>query len=135
MGKFIDLLKSFDDFFAAKGAEDSAIACAEEKLGLKFSDEYKEYLRAYGVASADGHEFTGFIESKRLNVVDVTESKKAKNPNVPNELYVVEDLQTDELLIWQAGDGKVYKTVFDGSAELINNSLFEYLKESTDSEE
>lgn len=135
MGKFTEVLKSFDDYFAAKGAEDEAIATAEQKLGLKFSDEYKEYVRECGVASADGHEFTGIIASKRLNVVDVTEAMKAKYSNISSDLYVVEDLQTDGIIIWQAGDGKVYKSVFEGEAEVICESLYDYLEGSKESEE
>lgn len=132
MSKFVDLLKSFDDFFDAKGAEEEAVSQAEKVLGLKFADDYKEYVRECGIASAGGHEFTGIISSKRLNVVDVTEVMKEKNPKALGELYVIEDLQTDKIIIWQAGDGRVYKTVFDGEAELIGNSLYDYLVEMTE---
>ena len=135
MAKFVDLIKTFDDFCAGKGVDEATIEAAEEKLGLKFADDYKEYISECGVASADGHEFTGIVDSKRLNVVDVTEAMRAKNPNASGELYVVEDLQTDKVVIWQSGDGRVYKTVYDDSAEVIADSLYDYFEKSADTEE
>ena len=131
MAKFVDLIKSFDDFCVGKGVDEATIEAAEEKLGLKFADDYKEYIRECGVASADGHEFTGIVDSKRLNVVDVTETMRTKNPNASGEMYVVEDLQTDGIIIWQSVDGKIYKTNFVSEAELICDSLFDYFQTST----
>lgn len=135
MGNFIDLMKGFEDCFTGKGAKDDAIAQAEHELSLKFADDYKKYLRECGVASADGHEFTGLIESKRLNVVDATLAWREKQSSVPEDLYVVENLQMDGIVILQAADGKVYKTILDEAPKYICDSLYEYFKTSTDYED
>lgn len=131
MEQMIDLLKSYDDYFAGNGIDEGRIVAAEEALGIPFSKEYREYLSKCGVASADGHEFTGIIESKRLNVVDASLSAREKHKNT-NNLYVVENLQTDGILIWQSSDGKVYRTVYGGEPEYIVDSLYLYLKNSNE---
>ena len=127
MGDFVKTLKKFDDFFTAEGVGEAAVKEAEIVLGLKFSEEYAQYLKECGVAFADGHEFTGLAKSKRLNVVDVTETMRKNNPNISVNMYVVEELQIDGIVIWQSGDGKVYGTARDGKPELINSSLADYI--------
>lgn len=127
MSNFVTALKKYDDFFMAKGADKQLVADAESTLSLRFAKEYAEYLEECGVASADGHEFTGLLNSKRLNVVDVTQAAKKKNGSIPQDFYVVEELQIDGIVIWQSGSGKVYMTASDGLLELINDSLVEYI--------
>lgn len=127
MAEFVRILKNFDDFFAAEGADAKSVEDAETALSLKFAEEYVQYLKEYGVASADGHEFTGLIKSKRLNVVDVTETARKKNVNIPLDLYVVEELQIDGIIIWQSEDGRIFQTVCDGKAEMVNSSLADYI--------
>lgn len=127
MSNFVTVLKKYDDLFTAKGADKQSVADAESTLSLRFAKEYAEYLEECGVASADGHEFTGLINSKRLNVVDVTQAAKKKNVNIPQDLYVVEELQIDGIVIWQSESREVYMTAGDGVPEKINDSLTEYI--------
>lgn len=127
MSDFVKALKKYDDFFAAEGADKQSVADAESALSLRFAKEYAEYLEECGVVSADGHEFTGLINSKRLNVVDVTKAAKMKNGGIPQDLYVVEELQIDGIVIWQSESGKVFMTASEGLPEKINNSLAEYI--------
>ncbi len=127
MSNFVTALKKYDDLFTAKGVDKQSVADAESALSLKFAKEYIEYLEECGVASADGHEFTGLIDSKRLNVVDVTKAAKLKDGGIPQDFYVVEELQIDGIVIWQSESGKVYMTAGDGLPEMINDSLAEYI--------
>ncbi len=127
MVEFVRILNNFDDFFAAEGADTKSVEDAETALSLKFAEEYIQYLKECGVASADGHEFTGLIKSKRLNVVDVTETARKKNADIPLDLYVVEELQIDGIVIWQSEDGKIFQTVCNGKPEMINSSLADYV--------
>lgn len=129
MLNFAKDLKEYDDFFAAEGADKQLVAEAESALSLKFTKEYAEYLEECGAASADGHEFTGLINSKRLNVVDVTKAAKKKNGSIPQDFYVVEELQIDGIVIWQSESGEVYMTASDGLPEKINDSLAEYIEQ------
>lgn len=129
MESFVKLLRMYDDFFAIGGADTAAVLAAEDALSLTFAKEYKQYLEDCGVASADGHEFTGIVNSPRLNVVDVTVRAKKKNANIPENLYVIEEVQIDGIVIWQAGNGKVYKSVGNGIPEEICSSIVDYLQE------
>ncbi len=126
MTDFISALKSHNDYIALNGADMASIESAESSLSLKFSAEYKNYLVTCGAASADGHEFTGIVDSKRLNVVDATIRAREVNPDVPADLYVVEEMTIDHIVIWQAENGSVYKTVGSNWPELIFDSLAEY---------
>ncbi|MDR3313690.1 MAG: SMI1/KNR4 family protein [Oscillospiraceae bacterium] len=53
------------------GVTEQQIIEAEQKFGLKFFSDYREYLSEFGIVSFGGHEFTGICSSTRLNVVDV----------------------------------------------------------------
>ena len=125
--EFIKKLKGFEDFVSAKGASNESIKQAEETLGLTFAKEYKNYLRECGIATADGHEFTGITTSDRLSVISTTQSARDKMDNAPEGLYVVERAQIDGILVWQSQDGTVYKTVKGNVPEKIAKSLAEYL--------
>lgn len=128
MYNFTDLLKVKDDFFASSGVSEEDIDFAERKLNLKFSKDYRSYLREFGVASADAHEFTGIVKSKRLNVVDVTVEERNRNCLVPNELYVIERLGIDGIVIWQSENGEIYQTVWGEKPKVIFHSLVDYMK-------
>ena len=125
---FTEILKEYEDFVSAKGASDDSIKKAEDELGLIFSEDYRDYLRECGIASADGHEFTGITPSERLNVVSVTLSARNNMDDPPRNLYVVERLQIDGIIIWQSSEGKIYKTVRRSTPEMIGNSMMDYLK-------
>ena len=128
MSNFVEILKNLDGYVSLQGVTSQAVSDAEDALSLKFSKEYRDYLIECGVASADGHEFTGIANSKRLNVVDVTIAEKEKNPVIPKELYVVERTQIDGLIIWQSVDGTVFQSVGATKPERICASLSEYLQ-------
>ena len=57
MNRFINVLKNSDDLDTLKGASADQITEAEIQLNVFFSDEYREYLEMFGIASANGHEF------------------------------------------------------------------------------
>lgn len=127
MNSFVKALKRFDDFFCADGVDARTIKDTENKLGVHFSEEYKTYLAECGSASADGHEFTGIIDSPRLNVVDVTQMARKRFSSVPSDLYVVEEIMIDGITIWQSENGTVYQSVDGQELKIICKSLLDYL--------
>ena len=130
MSKFVGQLKKYDDFVCfPKGASKDDVANAEATLGLKFAKEYCEYTEEVGAASANGHEFTGVVNSKHLNVVTATQSARKKNPDIPDELYVVENLNADGIVIMQDAGGKIYEAGVDTEVKKIAGSLADYIKE------
>ncbi len=127
MARFVDWITACDDHFIGTGADIKEIKETEDRLNLEFSEEYKEYLKKYGIASADGHEFTGIVNSPRLNVADVT-MKAQKEHDVAAKLYVVELLQIDGIIIWQNKKGEVFMMSKNGEMSKIGDNLMEYLK-------
>lgn len=121
-------MKEYDDFAAFGGANENQIKAAEDELGLKFSKEYKEFLKEYGAASVNGHEFLGICASKRLNIVEGTIKAREQNKNVPSDLYLIEDVGIDKILTWQNSDGQLFQTVGKGEPELLETKLAEYVE-------
>lgn len=99
----------------------------ETTLGVMFTEEYREYILVFGVASANGHELTGLCRSPRLNVVEVTMAERKNNANVPNDWYVVEQANIDDIVIWQASSGEIYQTAPGVQSCKLCDSLSEYV--------
>lgn len=127
MSDIIKVLKKMEDFDSLDGVSKEEIEKAELDLGLKFATDYKKYLLEFGLASADGHEFTGLIKSPRLNVVDVTVKLKKKFKDAPVDAYVIEELGVDDIVIFQTSDGSIYKAAPKTQFIKVANSLTDYL--------
>ena len=59
-----------------------------------------------------------------------TEKKpmKMKSNKLNENLYVIELLNIDGIVIWQSSDGEVYQTYPNSNPEKIANSLSEYIQ-------
>lgn len=128
MKNITQLIPEKKNFRKRQGVTENQIKKSETLLNLEFSDEYKEYLSAFGAASIYGHEFTGICDTERLNVVTVTNEEKGFNPFVPQEFYVVEQLNIDGIVIWQSKEGALYQSIPNGAFEKICESLVEYIE-------
>ena len=124
---FCELLNTRSDLLHLAAATQEEIQQAEQALGVSFSDEYKKYLLSLGVATVGSHEFTGICVSPRLNVVDVTLKERELCGHDCDEMYVVEQEGIDNIVVWQASDGKVYRTVPGNMPVFVAASLAEYL--------
>lgn len=127
MADFISILSSLPDFHALAGASEEQIAQAERALSLRFADDYRQYVRAFGAVSAAGHELTGICASKRLNVVEVTLSARGAQPAIPRDWYVLEEATIDGILVWQSGAGEVFQTQPGAEPVKLAASIREYL--------
>lgn len=125
--KIAELLKEKKNYCSLGPVSESEIVDAENKLGVKFSKEYTEIIKEFGVFSCSGHELTGICNSKRLNVVDVTLAEREINPYA-SDLYVIETANIDSIVIWQSCDGGIYCTKDDSKPTKICESLIEYLE-------
>lgn len=135
MSVIIDELKKKSHFYCEEGVPEELIDQAENTLGLKFADDYKEYLRKFGSVSCGGHEMTGFSEDAEIDVINVTLQNWKKNPNIGRPLYVVEETHIDGIVIWQSESGEIFKTEYKGTPEQIHKSLVEYVSTFEDKEE
>ena len=108
------------------GASEEQIERAEKRLGLKFSKEYKEYLKEFGMISFYGTEWSGLNIDGYFNVVNMTEDEKALNKYFPEKYIAIENLAVDGVIFVSNEEGKIYSIQYD-KKELICNSLCEYL--------
>lgn len=108
------------------GASEEQIEKAEKRLGLKFSKEYKEYLKEFGMISFYGTEWSGLNIDGYFNVVNMTEDEKALNKYFPEKYFAIENLAVDGVIFVSNEEGKIYSIQYD-KKELICNSLCEYL--------
>lgn len=135
MSSIIDELKMKSNFYCEVGASTEEIKKAEETLGLRFADDYIEYLQQFGAVSCGGHDLTGFSKDSELDVVKVTLKNIKKNQKVSLPLYVVEETHLDGVVIWQLGSGEVFRTEYKEAPEKIFDSLAEYVSTFENKEE
>ncbi len=128
MNSIKEELKQYSDFRCMKGISEAEISTAEQELNVKFAKDYKEYLSLCGVALCNGHELLGLGSSERLSVVSETKAEKQIYPEISANWYAIEVSGIDDVIIWQADDGKVYQTEGKNTPVPIAESLIEYIK-------
>ena len=111
-------------------APEKEIYEAEKALNLKFSNDYIDYVKRYGAISACGIELTGITCHKRLDVVYVTKRERLFNPNIPPNMYVIENIAIDGFIILQNEAGKIYAITKNKEPRLIFNTLYECVENS-----
>lgn len=126
MSNIIEVIKNAPDYIGGTGRTEEEIRNAEEKLGIKFAPDYREYLKEIGLACYDGHELTGICKSARLNVVDVTIVQRELQPEA-GSWYVIEEANLDGIVVWQKSTGEIFQTVPGQNAKKICNSLEVYV--------
>lgn len=97
----------------------------------RFSDEYREYLQAFGAIMADGIELSGIAKSEHRSVVSLTKKEWELNPKVPHTMYVIENTCVDGIVIWQDTTGVVYQTNPNSAPEKIADSLQDFIVNRT----
>lgn len=122
------IITKMKSFHARKPAQISEIESVEKKLNLKFNKDYKECLMEFGQFSIYGHEFTGITKILRLNVVEITIEEKMKNRLIPINLYVIEQTNIDDIVIWQNEQGEIFQSSFNDLPHKIADSLLEYIE-------
>ena len=127
MKKIVDLINSLPEMLPLKPATEVQITDAELQLRVRFADEYKEYLKAFGAIMADGIELTGIAKSEYRNVVSLTKKERELNSKVPNTMYVIENTCVDGIIIWQDTAGIVYQTSPGIEPVKIASSMYEYI--------
>lgn len=60
--EIINSLSKLDFFVKSNGNSENTILSAEEKLGVKFSPQYRYFLKNYGYISGYGYEIDGIIK-------------------------------------------------------------------------
>ena len=111
MSKIIDVINGLKNLLPLKPATTEMIENIEIELALPLAEEYKEYLLKYGAIIADDVELTGIAKSKNRDVVQVTQREWASNSKIRHNLYVVENVGIEGIIIWQDGSGKILNRI------------------------
>ena len=130
MENIINTLKKQKSFRSLGSVSVEDINTAEQTLNLKFSNDYKAYVKEFGIASFEGHEFTGICSFPRLNVITVSEEERSFNPDIPQDWYVIEQTNMDGAVVWQRIDGTVFRSMPGVKPEQIAESLTDYILKS-----
>lgn len=128
MSKIIDVINGLENLLPLRSATTEAVENVERELALTLAEEYKEYLLKYGAIMADDVDLTGVAKSPNRDVVQVTRREWRANRKIPHDLYVVENVGIEGIIIWQDGSGKIYESSSGNSAKQIANNLAEYLE-------
>lgn len=126
----IQAINGLNHLCALLPASSDAVIEAEQSLGLQFAPDYKAYVQQFGAISGCGIELTGVTTSRRLNVVAVTKKNRAMNSNISPDMYVIEEMAADGLLILQDASGAVYAAAPLGKPHKVFDSLTAYVKAS-----
>ncbi len=129
MENIVQIINSLPNLLTLKPATTIQITDAELQLRVRFADEYKEYLSAFGAIIADGIELTGLAKSEYRSVVAQTKKEWKLNAKIPHTMYVVENTHVDGIIIWQDVKGEIYRSSYGSDAKQIASSLTEYLFE------
>ena len=130
MKDIIQIISNLEDMRFIKPASMEQIMEAEKELGVRFADDYTRYVEKYGVISARGIELTGVTTHERLSVVAVTKKERNMNPNIPANMYVIENIAIDGIVALQDETGKVYTISPNGTPKLVCGTLAEYVANS-----
>lgn len=127
MSRIINVINSFENILSLKPASIVDVEGIEIELALYLAEEYKEYLLEFGAVIADDLELTGFAKSKNRDVVQVTKREWEANDEIKHNMYVIENLGIEGIVIWQDSSGIVYESKPNQFAKKIADNLSEYL--------
>ena len=108
------------------GVSVDAVIEAENRLGIRFHEEYRNYLLEYGVVSFGSHEFLGLGGDAYLDIVQETLQERVNNQIFPRNCYVIENLGIDGILILQGEEGEIFEWS-NGALKRICNSMRGYI--------
>ena len=126
----VNIIQSQNGLVHGKPATPKMIEDAEKTLSVYFAEDYKQYVKEFGVATFEGHNLTGISPGYRLDVTVMTNDLREIYPFVPKDCYVIEDAYIDGIVIWQSQIGAIYQATPDSDPIKIANSLAEYIQDN-----
>lgn len=127
MNKVIESIKRLEGIKVLGGVSEDKIIQAENKLSLRFSEDYKNYLKEFGCILGDKIQLTGLNCPKSYNVVEVTMSERKYNNYFPVKMYIVESILAEGIMILQDQNGFIYEFLPNNKVRKINDNLNEYI--------
>lgn len=127
MKTIIDNIAKHFKVYQGKGVPDEVISAAEQQLGVNFPEQYKAYLKEYGVLSFGTHEIAGLGINGYLNVVEATTTERNLGGFFPNDCILIENVGVDGILVVMDSAGYVYEC-HNGIKAMVAESFFSYIK-------
>ncbi|MBQ6340436.1 MAG: SMI1/KNR4 family protein [Kiritimatiellae bacterium] len=127
MKTIIDEIAEHCKVYKGTGVSDEVIASAEQRLGLTFPSQYKDYLKECGILSFASHEITGLGISGYLNVVEATEAERKLGGTFPEDCVLIENIGVDGILVIMDAEGCVF-SYQNGRKNAVAKSFFDYVK-------
>lgn len=127
MKEIIERIKEKTKLYHAAGCSVEQIIAAERQLGLRFSDEYRNYVLQYGAISFGAHEFTGLNVDAYIDVIAVTKQEREARDRFPLDCIVVQQLGIEGLILVQDEDGVVYQLDETDQRKYVADSFAAYL--------
>ena len=128
MTDIIKVINSKDSVIHGKETNENEIKQAELELGLRFAEDYRNYIKQFGCMVIGSREITGISSQENYNVVSTTKAQRNYNKNIPENSYVIEQLNIDGIIIWQSSNGEVFQTSPNTAPMKIADSLVEYIQ-------
>lgn len=126
MKDIVEKIKEIDKLYHAKGCTTSQLKEAQSELGIKFPEEYIDYVKEFGAISFYGTEWTGLNVDGYLNVVEVTKQERELNSAFPTDCFVLENQAIDGLITIANENGNVFTVQYEKKTPLCD-SISEYL--------
>ena len=123
----LSIIGDIEDLEYTSSSTLEQIRKAENILGMKFPEEYSDYLIVYGSISFNNISWTGLNTINELNVVDKTLKERSENSAFPKKFFVLEDLHKNNKKIIVNEEGQVY-IIQGNQMDKLYNSLEEYLE-------
>lgn len=95
--------------FTTGGVDVQTVKEAEEALNIQFPTSYKDLLLNYGALAVGTHEIAALGVEGYLNVVELTKQERKFANGQLDSYFVVENLNTEGLLIVLDEQCKVYE--------------------------
>ena len=115
------------------GVNKDVVISAEAELGVKFSDDFVEYLVNYGTVELNGNKLFGLGVNGYRNIVRATNKEKSLSENFPQNFVVIYNLGINSVLILLGNDGCVYeytpqsmKKIFDNFNQWISEEFVKF---------
>lgn len=115
--KALKLIKENEGLLVkTKGAELEVIQLAEKKLGVKFPEVYKQFLKDFGYLNFEALQVYGIVNNKLIDKSSVPDGiwytlDERLRYNFPNELLIIADFGIGELYCLDLSSNNEYGKV------------------------
>ena len=93
MNLLIDKIRNIPNLYIGIPVSEEAITSAEHDLGLRFSEDYSDYLKTFGAIDFYATEWTGLNADDFRDVVKTTLEARETYSDFPKDKFILEDLQ------------------------------------------